>query len=444
MTPDACNERYAELCALAMTGALSDLEASELKAHFLQCPQCARLLTDYEDFISVDMAKLAGELADSEELSATAPSWSRAEAKKKLLAEVERRSVGANGSSSNHVLLSSYPRSWRWLKVLRAWAIAAALLLTVALSYQVGFKRASIQTGRVHPRTDAPPMAPAAKPTPTDSRELASARAELAQLRQKLRESDSAVQRAARRAERDEAEIAELRATELSLDEGSKRLNEENGAQVKIIESFSAEKTGLQQQMQNTRTLLQHANADLEGARQDRQRALLRTASLETEVSALNARLHTVDTTTKQQEQFLASDRDIRELMGARQLYIADVFDVNQDGKNSKAFGRVFYTKGKSLIFYAFDLDRQSGLREAKAFQAWGRGDGARSSAVSLGIFYLDSEANRRWTLKADDPNALAQISAVFVTAEPTGGSKKPSGKPFLFAYLRSLPPNHP
>ena len=39
---------------------------------------------------------------------------------------------------------------------------------------------------------------------------------------------------------------------------------------------------------------------------------------------------------------------------------------------------------------------------------------------------------------------ALAQIDAVFVTVEPRGGSKKPSGKPFLYAYLRKAPLNHP
>jgi hypothetical protein len=31
----------------------------------------------------------------------------------------------------------------------------------------------------------------------------------------------------------------------------------------------------------------------------------------------------------------------------------------------------------------------------------------------------------------------------VFVTVEPHGGSEKPSGKPFLYAYLK-MGPNHP
>jgi hypothetical protein len=45
--------------------------------------------------------------------------------------------------------------------------------------------------------------------------------------------------------------------------------------------------------------------------------------------------------------------------------------------------------------------------------------------------------------LRFDDPKALEQIDAVFVTVEPNGGSHKPSAKSLLFAYLR-LDPNHP
>ena len=60
-----------------------------------------------------------------------------------------------------------------------------------------------------------------------------------------------------------------------------------------------------------------------------------------------------------------------------------------------------------------------------------------------MGIFYKDNEVNRRWVLKFEDPRALEQIQAVFVTIEPRGGSHKPSGKQLLFASLRTAP-NHP
>jgi hypothetical protein len=129
--------------------------------------------------------------------------------------------------------------------------------------------------------------------------------------------------------------------------------------------------------------------------------------------------------------------------MGARELYIADVFDVDRDGKPQKAFGRVFYTGGKSLIFYAFDLDRQPGVREASTFQAWGRRGPGDKHPLSMGNFKLDNVANRRWVLRFDNPKMLAQLDAVFVTVESRSGGQKPTGKQLLFASLR-IPPNHP
>jgi hypothetical protein len=161
-------------------------------------------------------------------------------------------------------------------------------------------------------------------------------------------------------------------------------------------------------------------------------------------VKELNVNLAVTNNTAGNDEKLLTADRDIRELMGARQLYISDVFDVQNNGTPSKPFGRVFYTKGKSLIFYAFDLQAEPEYREAKTFQAWGKPDTSSGKPVSLGIFYMDNDQNRRWVLKSTNQQVLEQINAVFVTVEPHGGSQKPTGKPFLEAYLHSLPPNHP
>jgi hypothetical protein len=79
--------------------------------------------------------------------------------------------------------------------------------------------------------------------------------------------------------------------------------------------------------------------------------------------------LHDREQTIDRQEELLGHDRDIRELMGARDLYIAEVYDVSTDGATQKPYGRVFYTKGKSLVFYAYDLDQQAGAKSA-TFQA--------------------------------------------------------------------------
>jgi hypothetical protein len=168
-----------------------------------------------------------------------------------------------------------------------------------------------------------------------------------------------------------------------------------------------------------------------------------RAATLDARINELTILLRQRDATVDQQQELLAHDRDIRELMGARDLYVAEVYDVARTGATQKPYGRVFYTKGKSLIFYAYDLDQQTVAKKASTFQVWGQRGSEREQAFPLGIFYEDNASKKRWVLKLDDPKLLAQVDAVFVTIEPNGGSRKPSGKPLLFAYLR-VDPNHP
>ena len=56
----------------------------------------------------------------------------------------------------------------------------------------------------------------------------------------------------------------------------------------------------------------------------------------------------------ERQDELLSHDRDIRELMGARDLYIAEVYDIAGSGATQKPYGRVFYTN--SLLKNSFLL----------------------------------------------------------------------------------------
>ena len=116
---------------------------------------------------------------------------------------------------------------------------------------------------------------------------------------------------------------------------------------------------------------------------------------------------------------------------------------ANGTGKDQKSFGRIFYTEGKSLIFYAFDLDDKRVTNASYSFEAWGERLGQPSSVKSLGVLYVDDKAQRRWSLKVDDPHQLAGINSVFVTLEPHAGDGKPQGKRILFAFLGGEA-NHP
>jgi hypothetical protein len=148
------------------------------------------------------------------------------------------------------------------------------------------------------------------------------------------------------------------------------------------------------------------------------------------------------DAVTRQQ-QLLAEGRDVRELMGARNLHIIDLYDADGRGRNQKTFGRVFYTEGKSLIFYAFDLDEAKLANAGFTYQAWGEREGQQGSVKRLGMLYVDDHAQKRWVLKVEDPDRLAEIDSVFVTLERSGEPKTPRGQKLLYAYLRSGA-NHP
>jgi hypothetical protein len=102
----------------------------------------------------------------------------------------------------------------------------------------------------------------------------------------------------------------------------------------------------------------------------------------------------------------------------------------------------MFYTEGKSLIFYAFDLENQGNPRNV-AFQVWGKKEGRAQRARSLGIFYQDDAKQKRWVMKFENPAVLADIDQVFVTVERPGGSAQPTGKELLFAAIPQEA-NHP
>ncbi len=74
-------------------------------------------------------------------------------------------------------------------------------------------------------------------------------------------------------------------------------------------------------------------------------------------------------------------------------LYIADIFDTSANGKTAKQFGRIFYTRDRSLIFYGFDLDDQAICKQDVSFQVRGSGS-YRTKPVSLACFTTRTVTN--------------------------------------------------
>jgi cell division protein FtsL len=144
----------------------------------------------------------------------------------------------------------------------------------------------------------------------------------------------------------------------------------------------------------------------------------------------------------EQERELSAASTEVRELMGARRLYMVDVYDGEDKSRSNRSFGRVFYTEGKSLIFYAFDLDKVKSAKHV-TFQAWGEKGKDQASVKHLGDFYIDDVGQKRWVMKVEDPEKLKAIDSIFVTVETDKGTDRPTGEKLLYAYLGGQP-NHP
>ena len=167
-------------------------------------------------------------------------------------------------------------------------------------------------------------------------------------------------------------------------------------------------------------------------------------AGQEQDIRELNAKLEQQSAAVNRDDQLLSAGREIRDVIAARNLHIIDVYDTDGEGKTKKAFGRAFYTEGKSLIFYAYDLPGHRTENTKYAYYAWGKQDGNDQQIRSLGLMYNDDQSQKRWVLKITDPEVLSHIDSVFITLERTDDpGNRPKGKGILSAYLHS-PSNHP
>jgi Anti-sigma-K factor rskA len=434
------HEKFLELCAAATAGELSADERIELNAHLAGCIDCRRALQDYERVAANGIPVLASELGPEDE--SRDASWSMEDAEKRLFQKLDREhealpavGVSAGRQPKTGQRFTYRPSQVRWKEM---WMpFAAAVLLVVALSvtlYRTGLRRGMDSAQLSLPVSKSPDTALEAQ--------VSDAAHERSQLMARLAENDKIIDGLKRQLSEQSTSVRTLQAVNSASSQSTPGHQEsERGAG----DSAKARDT----ELASAQAKLAELQKALDAATAARAEASSHAEVLQAKVSELtelmNNRERALDqkeTEVAKQQELLEHDRDIRDLMGARDLYMADVHDVTKAGTD-KTYGRVFYTKGKSLIFYAFDLDAHPGVQNASSFQAWGRRGPDKQQALSLGIFYEDNVSKKRWVLKADDPKTLEDIDAVFVTVEPNGGSHHPSGKQLLFAYLR-VGPNHP
>jgi hypothetical protein len=241
----------------------------------------------------------------------------------------------------------------------------------------------------------APQTVPPAGPSDRE-RELA---AQLAALRDK---HDAALQDKGRLEERTSALSGELE--QLSRESGGARADAER----------------LERSLREAQLSLARANQDLESVSGASSADAVTIAEQRIRLDQLTARVREQTEILERERELLAAARDIRDLMGARDMRIAEVADVGGPRRRGIP-GRVFYSRER-LIYYAFDLDNRGDIKKV-AFQVWGKREGRSQPPRSLGFFSLDDAGQKRWVLRSEDPALLAQIDHVFVTVEPSGGS---------------------
>jgi hypothetical protein len=413
------HDEFVALSALFYSGEISEEEWALLQIHMAYCDSCHDRFLEYQKLASDAIPAMAGAAAAELDNRPVESANSLEAAERRLMHQVD-----SEAAHQETVPLAQKP-TWLMPAALIA-ACGVGIALLAGLHFLHTKSQSTTGTAQVISVQERPTSEKAVAPDANVQQALERSQGEVAGLQQRLS------------AKEDRAKQATL-----TLASVEKQLQGEQTARKEISE----QKEILNQQLAAAQSEMESLRSKAASAEANRSQQSLRMAALEANVHDLNADLEEKNTSLSEKDRmlavdkdFLAHDRDIRDLIGARNLYIADIFDTTESGRTAKQFGRIFYTKDRSLIFYGFDLDKQAGLKRDASFQVWG--SGSDQPAVSLGLFYQD-DSHKRWVLRCNDPRVLARLDMVFVTIEPPGGSNRPTGKQLLRAYLQ-IPSNHP
>ena len=407
---------YEELAALAAGGHLSEEELTDLQRHSETCAECRNAGEEFRDLVHFCLPLTEPRL---HRIVSTTMSRPNPGATERFM---QRAAMEGISFSPGVKRLDS---SSRWLLGFAAPAVGLAALVIAVI---VG----------LHPSGRAPVQHIQENAT--------QAQQQLERLTRQNASLDQAVSRLQNTLAEQQRETDDLRAqvaSQSAAANGARHDREQVLSAATLSASHNAQSV---EEAEAQRKMLEKQLADTEAqltrltqAQASDQADLV---AAQAHINELSEQLKTATTNVDMERQLASAGKDVRDLMGARQLHVVDVRDTDPNGKAGKAFGRVFLTEGKSLIFYAFDLTDARKINAKQTFQVWGQQEGKATSLRSLGFLYVDDKTQRRWALKTDDPAAVKEIDSVFVTVEPEGGAKKPSSQRLLYAYLGEA--NHP
>lgn len=424
-------DKIGELCCLYAIGELAPEDALRMKEHLRECESCRVLVEEFEKITLFDLPSI--EVLRSE---GVVPEGLESINAGELLENV-RESARSNTQRSREEdewkeVACPAPVAMQPMRVFRlaglaalaaGWLVAVVLILpqgkTLLETYSAG-GAAEQHHGSAEQSLESQAVALSGK--------LQAANASVGALQSKLSKmSERSVQA--------RSELTHLKAQYQDLNGNYTSLQARLTQQESLVEQQSA-------QLQLTRDSLNtqiSAKDALEGQLSD---VYSRLDKQRQEVAKLQRIAATVPVAYPVSESRV-SEGEAREILGARDLHIVDVYDLDDSGKATHTYGRIYYVNHSLLIFYAFDLSKLETNHKLVAFQAWGFRQPKSSKVESLGLFYLDNATLNRWALRISNPEILSRIDTLFVTVEPPGGSRFPKGRRLLMASLAG-PANHP
>jgi Anti-sigma-K factor rskA len=404
------HSRYEELAALAAGGHLNNDELTDLQRHADTCAQCNSAFADFREIVQLGLPLVESPFRRSINMITSRPDPG---ARERFI-----RRASLEGIAFSPEVKRPAPSQWQRFNLVAASVCGLAVIVTAVLYF-------SHHLGPSFRQFDRDPM---------------QARQQLDRLAQQNSTLEATISRLEQTNAEHQRETEALRSQMAALTSAASRHDNDQGRadtaqsvshSTQLLEEAEAERKTQEKLLADTRTEL----AALKKARASDQASIVAD---QFRINELSDQLKTANANVK----LATTGGDVRNLMGARQLHVIDVRDTDPNGKPGKAFGRIFLTEGKSLVFYAFDLNSDTKNDGKKTYQVWAQQDGKAGPVHSLGLLKADNMMQGRWALKSTDPAALKQINSIFVTVEPQGGAKTPSGQHLLFAYLGQ--PNHP
>lgn len=428
------HESFEELAALAAVGEVSPLELERLRHHLTECSRCREAYEAFTDVASNDLGVAVAARESVEDLSPADVDQTQA------LEHLERlrNRLKADDSKLAYAhelpkrgLISSVPNKHRIRAA--AYGIAAVLLLSVAAAGGIAFWRSAkiASAERAHAR-ELESLVDSLKQQKSEDK--ASSNTALLRSLQESQKARDFLQRSVGTLEAKNAELLDRERASAEKLAGAIATAEQLRQQ---LATNDGDRQRLAKLQEESDTKLHEALVELYQARQGVQTASKDLAHDDVSLDAFEQPASGTGGAATS-----PTEVEARNLFGARDLHIVDVYDVKGDGKTKRTYGRVYYVEKSLLVFYAFDLQNRQN-RKRGVFQAWGYREANVGKALSLGLFAIDDSAVSRWVLKVNRADVLSHIDAVFVTVEPPGGSTTPRGKKVLYANLVG-PPNHP